>query len=520
MAISESSVEKIKSLPISAVLEKQGIKLKKVGREHVTQCCWHSDTNPSLTISDDKGFVFCHVCREGGDVIAYYRKKYGLNFRDACEKIAATIGLVLEFKEENREQAAARKARVSKALAFVEAQQKQYRKDLRNCAKAIEFIKDRQIAPEVSRFFGLGYELGSNRITIPVKDRHGKHVGFTARAIGDEKPKYKNTANNDIFIKGDLVFNEFDASESIREADNCIFVEGHFDVITMHQAGLRNCIALQGTASPSSHIIERLSKKSNKFTLCMDADSGGIKAIGLFLQSLQEKALKGEIDVKIATIVGAKDPDEAIKRGIDMADVISNAVPWLDWILDQWLSSLDFSDQAKLQKVETQIKDLISKVSSAALRTHYFDKCAVRLAQNRQNVAAEILKNFLSGNKLPSNGQAWRKPDIGWTRKEVEKRLLRLYIHHVDLRGLLRPMMDALIVAEMVWLWNRIVELEEFSQAIPTKEYVMAILTVAEPKYMQKLRPIMVPTVSVSNSLSVVMHIEDTMFKQASYTND
>lgn len=519
MAIADESLEAIKELKISSVLENEGIHLKKVGREFVTQCCWHSDTNPSLTISDDKGFLFCHVCREGGDVIAFFMKKYGLSFRDACEKIAGQNNLHLKFKEEDPQKAAERKKITANALSYVAKQQNAFRDSLKGAVKAIDFIKERKILPETSRFFGLGFDARQNRVTIPIKNRHGSIVGFTARSIGDEKPKYKNTANNEIFVKGDLVFNEFDATESIRELDYCIFVEGHFDVITMHQAGFANCVAIQGTASPSEQVIERLIRKSNKFILCMDADAGGIKAIGMFLQSVQKKALRGDLDVKIAVLEGCKDPDEAIKKGLDMHSVISNASPWIDWILDQWLGSLDFTDQAKLQEVEKKVKNLISQVSSAALRTHYFDKCAISLAQNRQNVAAQILKNFLSGTKFEGKSSVWHKPERGWTRQEAEKKLIRLYVHHKDLRQLLRPMMDYLIVPDMIWLWNRILELEAYFDINFTKESLMAILAVAEPIYMQKLRPITVPTISISSSLSVVMHIEDVMFSKASLEN-
>jgi DNA primase len=515
LAISDESLEAIKELKISSVLENQGIRLKRVGREFVTQCCWHSDTNPSLTISDDKGFLFCHVCREGGDVIKFFMKKYGLSFRDACEKIAGQNNLYLNFKEEDPEKAAERKKLIANALSQTTRQQSLYRSSLKGSTVAIDFIKDRKILPETSRLFGLGFDRNQNRITIPIQNRHGDIVGFTARSIGEEKPKYKNTANNEIFTKSDLVFNEFNATESIRELDYCIFVEGHFDVISMRQAGFANCVAIQGTASPSDQVIERLSRKSNKFILCMDADAGGVKAVGLFLQSIQKKALRGDLDVKIAVLQGCKDPDEAIKLGLDMHNVISNASPWIDWILDQWLGSLDFSDQSKLQDVEKKIKALLSQISSAALRTHYFDKCAIALAQNRQNVAAQILKNFLSGTKLQSKSSVWHKPEKGWTRQEAEKKLLRLYIHHNDLRQLLRPMMEFLIVPDMIWLWNRILELESHYTIGFTKESLMAILAVAEPIYMQKLRPITVPTISISSSLSVVMHIEDVMFSQS-----
>ena len=83
MAISSATIEKIKQIPISDVLEGEGVPMKRVGREFVCQCVWHDDTNPSLTISDVKGFVFCHVCRASGDSINYIKEKYGLSFREA-----------------------------------------------------------------------------------------------------------------------------------------------------------------------------------------------------------------------------------------------------------------------------------------------------------------------------------------------------------------------------------------------------------------------------------------------------
>jgi len=90
----------------------------------------------------------------------------------------------------------------------------------------------------------------------------------------DSKPKYKNTENNIVFNKAELVFNEYDAMDYVRSADQCIFVEGHVDVIAMWQAGIKNVVALQGTASPSDSIVQRMMRRTNSFVLCMDADEG------------------------------------------------------------------------------------------------------------------------------------------------------------------------------------------------------------------------------------------------------
>lgn len=513
MALSDETIEKIKNLPVSTILENEGIFLKRVGKEFVTHCIWHKDKNPSLTISDQKGFTFCHVCREGGDAISFIKKKYGLNFRESCERIASANNIQVIYKDENPEIANERKRQIQISLLDVEQKLKHYRNSLKESRVVIDFIKERQILPETSRHFGLGYDPKENRLVIPIKDYMGRVVGFTRRAIGEDKPKYKNTENNLIFNKSEIVFNEYDAMDYIRMQDQCIFVEGHVDVIAMWQAGLRNVVALQGTASPSENVIQRMMRRTNSFVLCMDADEGGEKAIGIFLNSVKSLMLSGKLDVKIASIPEGKDPDEAIKNGFDIQDIINNAVPWLDWILDQWLLNLDFTNTFKIQEVESKVKDLISNITSAALRAHYFDKAAIRLAQNKQNVAAEILKNLQSDTSCTPGQKVWKKPDKYWTRSIVEKRLLRLYIHRPLLRFMLTPLMDSLINPDMIWLWNRIKELEEESIVDCTPYSIMAILAVAEPMYLQKLRPLARPTIKIDDSDEVLLHIENIMIK-------
>lgn len=511
MALSEESISRIKSLNISSVLASEDVFLKRVGREFVTHCVWHKDTNPSLTISDEKGFVFCHVCREGGDVIHFIQKKFGLTFREACERIAASSNIQLIYKDEDSSFLVEKKEKIKELLQARACEQSCYRANLKDSAHAVNFLRERKINPDTSRFFQLGYDKNENRITIPILDYQGKLVAFTGRAIGEEKPKYKNSENSLIFNKADTVFNEYASMEFVRSEDQCIFVEGHIDVISMWQSGIKNVVALQGTACPSDVVLNRMLRRTNNFVLCMDSDEGGEKAIGIFLKSVQEYALSGKLNIKIATLSEGKDPDEAIKNGVDIAQIIGNSLPWLDWILDKWLDKLDFNNNAKIQEVEDKIKELISGISSAALRAHYFDKAAIRLAQNKQNIAAQILKNLQSATPRSQSERTWKKPDLLWTRMIVERRLLRMYIHCKDQREYLRPLMDLLVIPDLIWLWKRIGELEEYSLADFIPFSVMAILSVAEPRYMQKLRSIARPSIKIIDSPGIISHIEEVM---------
>lgn len=512
MAVSHDTIEAIKGLPLSSVLAAEDVFLRRVGREFVTHCLWHKDSNPSLTVSDDKGFVFCHVCQHHDDAIGFIQQKFGVSFVDSCERIAGKHGISFTTSDENSAALAKRRKELEYLYSTVEKQQQYFREQLGTSLDVIKFIQSRDIKPEVSRFFGFGFNRADKRLTIPIKDYKGQIVGFTARTIlPDIKPKYKNTENNDIFHKSDIVFNEYNASSFIREADECIFVEGHLDVVSVWQYGIKNVVALQGTASPSPQVINRLLKKTNRFVLCMDADDGGRKAVSNFLRSVHTFALNGKLGVRIATLPAGMDPDEFIKSGGNLANVISDAPSWLDWILDSWLNELDFSDKLKIQEVEKQIKDLFSQISSPALRAHYYDKASIRLAQNKQAIAAEIAKSFHENDSRELHVSGWKRPDAAFTRKLVEKRILRLYINKPEMRPIIKPLLDMLHFPVMIWLKNRIFEVESIGNGNFTSEVLMAILCVSEQQYPQALRPIVSPNIILYDDDMSVAFMEDVM---------
>lgn len=512
MAVSHNTIESIKAVPVSSVLAAEGIFLRQVGREFVTHCLWHKDANPSLTVSDDKGFVFCHVCQHHDDSIGFIQQKFGISFADACERVCNNHNIRLELTEDSFAVSEKRKKELEYLYSTVEKQQKYYREQLAVGPECITFIQSRNIKPETSKFFGLGYNRSDKRLTIPVKDYKGRIVGFSARTLlKDVKPKYKNTENNDIFNKSNIIFNEYDASSYIRESDECVFVEGHLDVVSVWQYGIKNVVALQGTATPSYEVISRLLKKTKRFVLCMDGDAGGRKAIANFLQSVQELTLGGKLEVRIASLPEGMDPDEVITSGGNLGKFIAEAPSWLDWILDSWLQELDFSDKLKIQEVEKQIKALFSRIASPALRAHYYDKASIRLAQNKQAVAAEIVKGFHDATNEEIHIATWKKPDLAFTRKLVEKRLLRLYIHNTEWRDILRPLLDYLQFPMMIWLRNRIFEIEQVGNDELDKEIIMAVLCVSEQQYVQSLRTIVSPSIDVHDDQMSIAYMEEIL---------
>lgn len=512
MTVSRKTLQAIKDRPLSEALEALGSPLKRIGREYVTLCPWHDDTNPSLTISDQKGFCFCHCCRNGGDILDYIQKAKGLTLPEAAELAAGILNIPFELDNQDPGEAA-RKARERKNLINqLEAEQAAFKTNINSPenAKIRQIIKDRGLIPEACREFGIGYSDSGffcNRITIPIHNHKSELVGFTGRAVSPDQPaKYKNSPDSLLFNKKSLIFNRHRAYENAVEAGCIIFVEGHLDVISMWQAGIKNVVAMQGTAAPEASAIKTLGRNIKNFILCFDGDAGGRKATEQFIGSVGSLAANGDISISVACLPEGQDPDDVIRSGGDLYGYISSAVSWLDWTIDVWVSALDKNNTALLTEVESRLKQLIDSLQSRALRTHYIDKASRLLAKNDKEAKA-LASQWGLGDSGFSNSE-WEPRTPTQIRLAAERRLVRLFVHKDKHRDRLRPMMDELTNPAMIWLWRRLQELEHYSKVDLTPHSVMAIVAVAEPHFMDQLRPIVRPNVHVDDSKGVIAHLE------------
>jgi len=518
MAITPASLEKLKSGAISKVIESLGSKLKRVGREYVTQCIWHEDTNPSLTINDDKGFCFCHVCRQGGDVIAYTRQRKGLDFVDAANLSAEILGINLETDGISPEEQAKRKEQRQRALDKLKTEQASYKQNLTNPkAKRIQqILKDRGLTPASSREFGLGFAPGGffgGRITIPIYNHRNELVGWTGRATGDQPGKYKNSQDGDLFHKKSLVFNEVRAKEAARLSGSLIFVEGHLDVVSLWQHGIANVVAMQGTGAPEPFVLERLAKTVNNFILCFDGDDGGKKATQQFIAAAGPMAKTGAIQINVAQLPKGKDPDQICRESGAEAfhSLTADATPWLDWVIDYWAAGLDKTNAAHVTEVEKALRAEIDGLTSNAVRAHYIDKVARALSHDEKE-ATKLAKDW--GERSVEIGKlSWTPRTDEQVRVMTEARLLRLYIHRPAHRERLRPFLDVLYHPPMQWLRDRILELEEHCSVDLTPHSVMAVVAVSEPHFLHQLRKIVQPSVNIDETEGVLRHVSDIMGK-------
>lgn len=525
MGIKKVTIERIKAAPLSKVVEEAGGSLKKVGREYVTHCVWHEDTNPSLTINDEKGFCFCHVCRKGGDAIKYLEQKDGLSFPDATQLAATILGIPVEKENVDPVAEAKRNAALAAHKERLAKDQSRFRENLKDSrAERIRGILEaRGLSPEASKEFGLGYAntgFFDSRITIPIYDYQKQLVGWTGRSTKsrEEHPaKYKNSAEDDLFQKKYLVFNEARAREAGREAGSLIFVEGHLDVVSLWQHGIANVVAMQGTAAPDPETLQRLARAVPNFILCFDGDEGGKSATSKFIAAAGPMARKGDVHISVVQLPPGQDPDEFTREQGTAAfhNLIASAIPWLDWIIDFWAADLDKRNSAHVTDAENALREVIDGLHSNALRSYYVDKVARALSPDERS-ASRMAKNWGS-RSMPVAEKHWELRTKEQTKTAVERRMLRIYIHRPAHREFLSPFMASITHPALKWLANRLQELEEYCASDLTPHSIMAVVVASEPHFLQQLRTLIRPNVTVDDSQGVLNHIADIMGEAAPF---
>ena len=318
--ISGNTIEKVHGLPIEDVLRPY-VSLAKKGSSLVGLCPFHKEKSPSFTVSPQKGLYHCFGCGRGGDAISFVMENENLPFMEAVAFIAKRNGIEVEYVDEKRNDEEIAEARHRESLLIVlEHIQKFYFDCLRldspesllareyaygrwpeeTCSLAgigyapkdsthfIDYYRKASISEEALFELGLlrrgedgnAYAMFRQRIMIPIRDRWGRVIAYTARYIGTnpKAPKYINSTTSPIYSKGDTLFG-IDRASRVRNADYFIVVEGAPDVLRMQSVGLDNTVAALGTAWTDSQ-FSLLRKFTTSICFIPDSDVAEGKAYG------------------------------------------------------------------------------------------------------------------------------------------------------------------------------------------------------------------------------------------------
>src|SRR3989339_873201 len=396
MRIPENKIEEIRSAADIVDVISEFVQLRKRGKNFIGLCPFHSEKTPSFTVSEDKQIFHCFGCHMGGNIYKFLMEYEKISFIEAVQEVAARVGINLEYEEDTTG-----KESEQEILYEINVQAARYFSDnLLNSPEgevARKYFVERKIKPQTMRAFGLGYALNgwenfveyvkskkldlecavqlglvgeqkdgrlfdkfSDRIIFPIFSANGRVIAFAGRILENKEgaAKYLNSPESMIYVKGCILYGLSFAKDEIRKLDKAILVEGYMDLISLFQAGIKNVVAVSGTALTEEQ-VQLLSRYTKNVVLLFDADTAGIKAS---MRSI-ELLLKKDVEVKIAALPGGEDPDSFINNyGKEkFEEIISYAQNFLEYQSGYFEKQGMFNDPAKMTEA---IREL---VKSAAL---------------------------------------------------------------------------------------------------------------------------------------------------------
>jgi DNA primase len=303
------------------------VTLRKAGINLLGLCPFHGEKSPSFTVSPTKQFYHCFGCGAHGDAIRFLMEHNGLGFVDAVTELARQAGMKMpEAPADPAEQARAAEVRARRATLgeVLERATAHYQARLKDSERAIAYLKRRGMTGRVARHFGLGYapegwrglasvfpryddpvladaglvivqgEDGGeqkrydrfrDRIMFPIRSVKGEVIGFGGRVLDSGEPKYLNSPETPVFVKGRELYGLFEARSAIRERGYALVVEGYMDVVALAQSGIANAVATLGTACTADH-VQTLLRVTDRVVFSCDGDAAGRRAAGRALEAV------------------------------------------------------------------------------------------------------------------------------------------------------------------------------------------------------------------------------------------
>ncbi len=374
MSLSPAFLDELRARVALSPLVGRRVKLLRAGREWKGCCPFHTEKTPSFYVNDDKAFYHCFGCGAHGDAIRFLTELEGLSFMEAVNQLAAQAGMVVPAATP---EARARADETEDLQSLAGRAAGWYRTQLAGPAgaEARAYLDRRGVSAAHVEAFGLGFappsglvaalggaseaqmlaagligkgddgrvfERFRGRLMFPIRDRRGRVLGFGGRALGDQTPKYLNSADGPLFDKGRLLYNLDRAGPAARKAGRLVVVEGYMDVIGVAGGGLDELVAPLGTALTETQ-LGLAWRLVDTPILCFDGDGAGARAAHRACLRALPLLMPGK-SLAIATLPAGQDPDDLVReRGKAAFEaVLAAARP-----LDEWLWSAETEGQEK-----------------------------------------------------------------------------------------------------------------------------------------------------------------------------
>lgn len=458
------------------------VDMKKRGRNFFGICPFHHEKTPSFSVAPDKGIYYCFGCGAGGNAINFIMEYEKISFVDALKELGEQLGIDVQFVggDDSREF-------FSNLYEIHQVAADLYSRTLfaKRGNDALTYLNNRGLNEESLKLFKVGFApvssefllnnvRGKNypdevlekcglfgksetgffdrfrgRIMFPIFHPSGKVIAFGGRVFGTDDPaKYMNSPETPLYHKSDVFYGLHLAREAIRQNKTAILVEGYTDLIQLYQAGIRNVLAVSGTAFTDRH-VQQIRKFTGKVYLAYDGDSAGISATLRAGYTL----LKGSLEPLVIIIPDELDPDDWIRRdGVDAFQAgINDASPLLDFHLESaGLADLSAAERSSLVR---EILKEASGITDPIVQGDLFKKLSQALGVDEYEIVQLFKKLARKQRRPPSESQAEKEPELFTSlMSKAELGLIQVLAgNHSEAKALVREQLNVdLIMDEII----------------------------------------------------------------------
>ena len=434
--IPQDTIDRIRDTADIVEVVSRHVDLTKRGRNFFGLCPFHNEKTPSFSVAPDKGIYHCFGCGNGGNAVNFIMEIEKISFVEAVVQLGHQLGIEIQFSGNDDSKEFFGKlyeihelaAQLFHKTLFTDqgSDAKKYLLDRglnddslklfkvgfapENSSFLFNSIKDKNYDKEVlekSGLFGFSgsktYDRFRSRIMFPISNTTGKIIAFGGRVFGKDDPaKYMNSPETPLYRKSEIFYGLDLTRDAIRKKESAILVEGYTDIIQLYQAGIKNVVAVSGTAFTNGH-VNQIRRFTSKVYLSYDGDSAGINAAKKAGYAL----LKGSLEPKIIIIPDGLDPDDWIKRdGKD--EFISKGINEAVGLLEFHLKSSNYSKSSAPEKVKIEdvILKEVSEIQEPLIRQDFIKKLALAGGIEENEVLQKLTKLQMKKRKSSySEGQ-------------------------------------------------------------------------------------------------------------------
>lgn len=439
------------------------LELKRTGSNLQALCPFHNEKSPSFTVSPSKQFYHCFGCGAHGTAIRFLMEYDRLEFRDAIEHLARSVGM--ELPQSAQDDQTQELAPVYDVLSQAAARYQQWLRQHRAREAAVDYLKRRGLTGEIAAAYGLGfappgwdnltralgrlplllkaglstqgdggkaYDRFRERIMFPIRDRRGRVIGFGGRIIDNGEPKYLNSPETPVFHKGRELYGLYECLQENPRPTELVVVEGYMDVVALAQYGVRQAVATLGTAT-STVQVERLFQVTANVVFCFDGDRAGRAAAARALESAMPAIREGR-QARFLFLPEGEDPDSLVrKEGAEaFKERLRQAKPLSELFFEQLMSGIDMNSMDGRARLAEKAMPGLRKLPPGIFREMMLGRLAELTKVETRQVEAAIAPR---GRAQPA------PPQPAATQAPIGRRPLRLAIALL----LQRPALAALV---------------------------------------------------------------------------